>query len=466
MTRFLSQLRVGFGSWLVLWASVATSAEVPYTTETLENGMQLIAIENHKVPLVTVVLTVKAGAFTETPDIDGLTHLWEHMFFKGNARLANQEVFNQRIRELGLSYNGDTSAEMVRYYFTLPSAFLDEGLQFMSDAIATPKLEQSELKKERRVVMDEYDRSASQPGFELYRLRRKVIYGDLAHLRDPLGQRHIIEKATREQLLRIKEEVFVPSNSALLVAGDFDPQQLIQLTKKHFKNWHNPKDWKPLTPPKFQKFPASQRIVMTHDQARNVNLMVTFDGPRVREDPKASFAADVLINLLGARTGKFYKRFIDSGIALDAGLSYPTQAQTGEIILYAVAKPENAKKVESMLLAEPAEWLKKEYFNKTQLESVHRNLLIDYKRAANKPSEYVKSLAFWWAVTGLDYYNSYLDNLRATGLDEIRAFVNKFLIGKPAITTILTSKDEAEKAGFKDNSAEFLKKHNLAAGGK
>jgi zinc protease len=164
-----------------------------YRSEKLKNGMELVFVEDHKVPLVTIVLSVKAGSMTETPDINGLTHLWEHMFFKGNKTLPNQEAFNRRIRQLGIVYNGDTAAEKVRYFFTLPAAYLDEGLQFMADAIMTPLLDQSELEKERKVVLDEYDRNASQPGFELYKVRRELIYQKLGFLRDPLGVRKIIE---------------------------------------------------------------------------------------------------------------------------------------------------------------------------------------------------------------------------------------------------------------------------------
>ena len=127
---------------LTLLANASFAAEEKvYVSKKLDSGLEVLGMESHKVPLVTIVLTAKAGAMTETPDINGLTHLWEHMFFKGNKRLTNQEAFNKRIRQLGIVYNGDTSAEKVRYYFTLPSAFLEEGIQFMSDAISTPLLD-------------------------------------------------------------------------------------------------------------------------------------------------------------------------------------------------------------------------------------------------------------------------------------------------------------------------------------
>jgi len=436
-----------------------------YKVEKLPTGLEIISIESHKVPLVTIVLAVKAGGMTETADIDGLTHLWEHMFFKGNKRLPDQEAFKKRIRQLGIVYNGDTSAEKVRYYFTLPAAFLDEGLQFMADAISTPLLDEKELAKERHVVMDEYDRAASSPGFDLGRIRQKLIYGDQSYRRDPLGQRPIIAKASRKQLLRIKDEVFVPSNSAIMVAGDFEPKVLKALVNKHFGSWKDPKDWKPIPAAKFQPFPKPETIVFTHKQARNVSIQMTYEGPKARSQPEDSFAADILISLLNHRSSKFYKKFVDSGLCFDAGLGYFTQSQAALIDVYLTTSAEKANKALTMLKAEVPEWAKPKYFTNVELEDVKRSLLINHKRELNKPSAFIKTLAFWWAITGLDYYGTYIDSLRKTTLKDVAKFVNKYLVKKDYITTYLMSPDEAKTMKLKDNSKKYIAKFKLASGG-
>lgn len=436
----------------------AANADQPYFSKKLDTGLELIGMESHKVPLVTIVLGVKAGGMTETPETRGLTHLWEHMFFKGNARLPNQEAFNKRIRQLGIVYNGDTSAELVRYYFTLPSAHLEEGLQFMADAISTPLIDEVELAKERQVVLNEYERSAAQPSFDFRNLERKLIYGNKDYLRDPLGIRPVIANASKEQLLKIKDEVMVPSNSALLVSGDFVPAELEKLVKKHFSNWKDPKDWKPITRPAFQKFPNTQSFVMTRPNVQNASTQITFQGPRARQDVADSFAADVLIHLLEHSNGKFYKKFIDSGLTFDAGFSYYTQSQAGELDIRATAKPEDIVKVQAMLLDEIKEWVKEDYFTADQLEDVRRNLLINHKRELNEPSSYIKSLTFWWGVTGLEYYDGYLESLRKTGLPEIRAFVKKWLIDKPYIAGTLLSPKDAKDAKIKDTAQPLVEK--------
>ena len=80
---------------------LAAQDELPIHTTTLANGLEVIVIENHAVPLVTVEIDVKNGAYTETPEYDGLSHLYEHMFFKANRTIPSQEKYLERANELG-----------------------------------------------------------------------------------------------------------------------------------------------------------------------------------------------------------------------------------------------------------------------------------------------------------------------------------------------------------------------------
>jgi zinc protease len=421
--------------------------------------MSILSVPLAKVPLATIVLVVKAGAMTETPETNGLTHVWEHMFFKGNQRLPNQEAFNKRIRQLGITFNGDTSAEMVRYYFTLPARNLDDGLQFMADAISTPLLEVNELERERKVVLDEYDRNASQPGFELFNIERMVIYGSQEFLRNPLGRRSIIEKTTREQLLQIKQDVFVPGNSALIVAGDVEPSKVTNLVNKHFSNWTTPQGWKPVQRGEFPPFPKTTELVKTHPLAQNVNQQFTWKGPRANVQKSDSWAADILIQLLDHRSGKFYKKFIDSGLALNAGFSYHTQSQAGELVLFSMTTPENAAKAKAEMLNTPREWLKPGYFSESQLKDVRRKLRIGYKMELNKPSAYAKTLAFWWAVAGLDYYDNYLASMEKVTIKDVQTFIRNYLIDKSFVSVTLLNPTDSAKANLKDNSAPYVEKY-------
>src|SRR5260221_4976560 len=103
-----------------------------YYWQKLDNGLEVVVIENSKVPLATIEIAVKNGAYTEGPEYSGLSHLFEHMFFKTNRDYPNQEKFIKRTQELGMIWNGTTAEERVNYFFTFDKDSLEAALRFMN----------------------------------------------------------------------------------------------------------------------------------------------------------------------------------------------------------------------------------------------------------------------------------------------------------------------------------------------
>ena len=85
----------------------------------LENGLEILVIEDRTVPLATIEISTRNGSYTEPPEYNGLSHLYEHMFFKANRDYPSQEKFLERVKELGIVFNGTTSNERVNYFITL-----------------------------------------------------------------------------------------------------------------------------------------------------------------------------------------------------------------------------------------------------------------------------------------------------------------------------------------------------------
>src|SRR2546421_1831675 len=103
-----------------------------------KNGLEILVVENHAVPLITVEIAARNGSMTESPEYNGLSHLYEHMFFKANAKIPSQEAFLARTRELGMEFNGSTDTERVNYFFTTTADHMAEAMEFMRDAVVTP----------------------------------------------------------------------------------------------------------------------------------------------------------------------------------------------------------------------------------------------------------------------------------------------------------------------------------------
>ena len=216
----------------------AQSNDVGIQSRKLANGLEVMVIENRSVPLVTIELDVKNGAFTEGKEFSGLSHLYEHMFFKANRTIPSQEMYLRRANQLGAVWNGTTSEERVNYYMTIGVDSLVPALQFMEDAIRYPLFDSAELVRERPVVLGEFDRNEANPFFHLTRGADTILWSpDFYTRKTAIGLREVITTATREKMNIIKNRYYIPNNSALILAGDITPARGFQLAEQIFGDW-------------------------------------------------------------------------------------------------------------------------------------------------------------------------------------------------------------------------------------
>ena len=202
------------------------TADIP--SRVLPNGLEVIVLEDHSVPLVTIELAVRNGSYTEPPELNGLSHLYEHMFFKANRAVANQEAYLRTIGQLGIAYNGETREEVVEYYFTTTSPNLRAAMNFMRDATRYPLFDEGEFERERQVVIGEIDRNESEPVFYLNREMNDRLFYKYPSRKNALGNRQTVSGATTAMMRLIQGRYYVPNNSALVVTGDVQAGRHLQ----------------------------------------------------------------------------------------------------------------------------------------------------------------------------------------------------------------------------------------------
>src|SRR3954471_897447 len=294
MNRFLGTL--------LFAAPLAAQATLPIRDTTLANGLHVIVIESHAVPLVTVELDVKNGGYTQTPEFEGLAHLYEHMFFKANKTIPSQEKYLQRLRQLGASWNGTTSEERVNYFVTLGVDSLRAGMQFMEDAVRYPLFLQEELVRERPVVTGEFDGNEANPSFQLNRAMDTLLWTpEYYSHKNTIGSRQVILSTTPEKMREIQHRYYVPNNSALILAGDITPANGFRLALEIFGDW--PRGDDPFATPIPDPPPLTKSKAVTGEHpVEAAPLVLKGDGPSVTRDPASTYAADVLSSILSKRT--------------------------------------------------------------------------------------------------------------------------------------------------------------------
>lgn len=425
----------------------AQSSSIGVQSKKLANGLEVLVIENHAVPLVTIELDVKNGAYTEGPEFSGLSHLYEHMFFKANKTIPSQEAYLRRLNQLGAQWNGTTSEERVNYYITLGVDSLVSGLQFMEDAIRYPLFNQDELVRERPVVLGEFDRNEANPFFHLTRGADTILWSPGFYTRKTaIGVRSVITSATREKMNTIKDKFYVPNNSALILSGDITPERGFRLAEQVFGDW--PRGGDPFVTPAPNPPPLTKSSSVIVEQPVNgAGLYIVWQGPSVTADPAATYAADVLSTVLANPSSKFQKRLVDSGLTFGVNLGYYTQAHIGPINVFAQAAPDKVLEARKVILEEIAKLGDPNYITDKELSAAQTQLGIQALYQREQASEYAHTVGFWWAVTGLDYYKNYVPNMQKVTRADIAAYARKYIIGKPHVTALLLSPADRAKIG-------------------
>lgn len=439
MRRFLLLLSLSLFSLLV--AEAQKNLPSNFFLTKLDNGLEVLVIEDKTVPLATVEICVKNGSYTESPEFNGLSHLYEHMFFKANKDLPSQEAFLNRVKELGVVFNGTTSEERVNYFFTLSNEKLKEGIQFMNSAIRYPLFLQEEMKNENPVVDGEFQRNESNPVFFLVDKMKHELWGDLYSRKNVIGDHDVILTATPEKMKIIQSKYYYPNNSILVVAGDVKHDEVTKHAKEIFGDWKG-SDFDP-----FEKWPIPEFTPLTEDKTfivENTNsttpiIIKALHGPDTRNDLQATYAADVFSFILGQQSSQLQKDLVDSGLAYQVSVSYQTNKHTGPIIIFMVPNPAKMKEAILKLEEHIKKWDTDDYFTDEQLQTSKTLLAIDDIKNRDAASNYIHTVTYWWASANLDYYVNYVENLNKVTREDIKNYVQKYIQNKASVNGLLIS---------------------------
>ncbi|MGI8786146.1 MAG: M16 family metallopeptidase [Pyrinomonadaceae bacterium] len=458
-------------------AKAQTNDVVPFVNKTLPNGLEVIVLPDKSVPIATVELDVRNGSFTEPPELNGLSHLFEHMFFKPNeASLIFQcesAINSGQISDYGRRfcaeplklksqigsvaylndadqlnfYNGSTREEVVDYFYTPTSPYVGSAMRFINDSVRYPTFDEQEFAEEKQVVIGELDRHESNPAYYLNQTLMDKLFYKYPTRKMPAGTRETVAAATTAQMRLIQSRYYVPNNSALVVTGDVNPDEIFHLAEQIFGGWERRKidPFKEFPLVEHPPLPKSEGIVV-EQPVQNVLIQIGWQGPSVGKDDAATYAADTFSYILSQPNSHFQRALIDSGLATVADVSYYTQRNVGPILLTLQTTPEKAKAALKAAYAEVAQFDKPDYFTDEELKNAKMILEARDLFDREKSSEYAHTLGFWWSSTGIDYFRGYYKNLRATSRENIDRYVKTYMQGKPHVGVALISTEAQAKA--------------------
>ena len=204
------------------------------TKKILPTGLRLVTIPIPENPSVTVLVMVAAGSKYETKDISGISHFLEHMVFKGTPRRPSASDISRELDAIGAQYNAFTSQEFTGYYAKADAKHLDRVLDVVADMCQNPLFEESEIAKERGVIIEELRMYRDLPQHRVHNVLNSLLYGDQPAGWEVIGTEETIKSFTRQSFLDYRSQHYVASATTVVVAGNFDEKSLKEDVEQAF----------------------------------------------------------------------------------------------------------------------------------------------------------------------------------------------------------------------------------------
>ncbi|UCH73477.1 MAG: insulinase family protein [Rhodospirillales bacterium] len=309
---------------------------------TLDNGMQVVVVSNHRAPVVTHMVWYRVGAMDEPPGRTGVAHLLEHLMFKGTDAYPDG-AFSQIVARHGGRENAFTSQDYTGYFQSVAADRLEMMMQLEADRMTNLILSDEDIETERQVVLEERrSRIENDPGSRLGEQANAAMYMNHPYRNPVIGWEHEIRALTRDDLMRFYRDWYAPNNAILVVVGDTTVDQVRPMAEKYYgripaRDLPTRIEWR--EPPA----KAAQLVTLADPQVRQPSWSRRYHAPsHVYGATEHAYALEVLADIMGGgATSRIYRRLVvEQKIAAGAGAWYnPSSRGPASFGFYATPLP-------------------------------------------------------------------------------------------------------------------------------
>jgi zinc protease len=309
----------------------------------LSNGLEVVVIPDHRVPVVTHMVWYKVGSADEPPGLSGVAHFLEHLMFKGTEKNPAGK-FSQVLATLGGQENAFTSTDYTGYFQRVAREHLGTVMTFEADRMTGLVLTDANVLPERDVVLEEYNmRVANSPDARLGEQVSAALYLNHPYGRPVIGWRHEIEKLNREEALVFYRRFYAPNNAIVVVAGDVTEEQVRKLAEETYGKVARRPDVGPRHRPQEPDTKAIRHVTLADPRVAQPNMQRAYLVPSdMTARPGEAEALDVLAHVLGSgENSRLYRVLVeDKRIAVGANADYSgTAVDATRFSLYATPQP-------------------------------------------------------------------------------------------------------------------------------
>ncbi|MFQ6093190.1 MAG: M16 family metallopeptidase, partial [bacterium] len=447
-----------------------STASAAARVEVLDNGLELILIENHSNPMVASVVVVKTGSCNETPAINGVSHMLEHLLFNGTANRTQQQLYDEMDFYGGYD-NATTGKEFTTYMILMPAEHIDKGLDIQADMLFNSVIPPEKLEKERGIVVEEIGKDRDSPDYLADLFFNRKLYRGTSYALPVLGTPTTITHMSRDQILDYYHRFYVPNNMVALVMGDFETEGMIE----KFKQYFGPYPPGELPPPKTDVLSpiTGTKIFTKVADTKSIRLSLAFNAPNL-EDPDyyafevlaSIFGPDAVATMLGSQTASRLDKALKGGekpLVFNVYQEYSVYDVLPTLNIHATLPPYAGKEKVIEMITHEIQRLVTDPVSEEEINSTIVKIKTDKIFLQEKFLYYGMSEASLVAKSGYDFVASYLEKIEKVTPQDVQRVAQKYFSDIAYVATALEPKPEVEESEGQ-KKAERVKKEVLDNG--
>jgi zinc protease len=389
---------------------------------TLPNGLRVLVRRDASAPLVAIVTYVSAGYFDETDDVVGISHVLEHMYFKGTPTRGVGEIARQT-KAVGGYLNAATIYDHTSYYTVLPSSSFAAGLDVQFDAYANSLIDEEELARELEVIIQEARRKADNPAAVASETLFELMHDKHRIRRWRIGREPGLRALTRESMLRFYRNFYHPGNTVLVVVGDVDPDEAMAAIVARYGAL--PAGTPARIPGPTEEGSATFRYREWAGDIGQAQVAFGWRTPPTLHD--ATPGLDLLSAILGAgRASRLYRAVRERKLASSVSAYDYTPTSLGVFVVHAEGPAERAAEAARAIWAQLRD-VRENGVSEGELTRAKRVYEARWLRRLEDMEGQANHLAEWEALGDWTHGDVYLRRVLAVTAVEVRALAQRYL---------------------------------------
>ncbi len=409
----------------------------------LSNGLTVAVQPDHRFPLVSLRLYVHAGSAYEQPDQAGISHLLEHMVFKGTEKRPKGAISSQ-VEEAGGYLNAATSYDYTYYLTDMPAASWKLGLDILKDMAFHPSLDPAELESEKDVVLSELKRGEDAPGGRMFKRHLAAALAGTPYERPIIGYPETLRTTSADSMRAYIDRLYQPQSMLLLVVGDITTTEVLNEAASLFGGLENQRPVMPQQPINRADLPDKGPYINIEKTPWN-KVYLTLSFPAYDQaDPRAT-ALDMAAQLLGGdETGYLYRRYrYQLGLVDSISAANYSFERLGLFAITATLSPENLERFWNTFSRDLAN-LPEHKFSSREFERARLNIEDSLYRQQETLSGYASKLGYFlFFGSSPQEEQNYLAQIALTDQKAVTELLHSLFKANTAVLTILRPEQNA-----------------------